>query len=237
MAVTEDASQPASVNTDTGTTITTAAFSPPANTLLLAVIASNGVAGTATTCTVSDSGSHTWTLYKRQNTNTASAGGSCEVWGCYTSSALSGITVNAHQTAGTANGILLSVKVLNGASSTQPGAVAGKESDSSAPTQSLTTTQTGSYVYGSLADFSGTATFTANSSTTIMTQHSDTTNNNTYVTCKASASTGTPGATTYGFTAPATCAYNFALVEVLPGGGNIVPDVVVLQSVKRASFY
>lgn len=235
MAITEDASSPAAVSTTSATAVTTASFSPPAASLLLALVSSDGSTSTATTASVTDSLSHSWTLLKRQNTHTASAGGTCEVWAFYLTAAPGSMTVTATQTAGTANGMLLSVKALVGAAKTQPGAVAGKESDSSAPTQALTTTVSGSFVYGCLGDFSGSTTFTANSATSIVSQLGDTTNNNTYVTCKSNGATGTPGSTTFGFTAPSTCAYNFALVEILPAPPSRV--IAVQQAVKRAAFF
>jgi hypothetical protein len=235
--IAEDASSPAAVSTTSATTITTASFSPPGSSLLLALVSSDGAAGTATTCSVSDSGSHTWSLLKRQNTNTSSAGGSCEIWVSYQTNAPGSITVTAQQMAGTANGMLLAVKALTGAAATQNGATAGAQNNSGAPTLALTTTRAGSMVYGALGDFSGSTTFTANGATTVVAQLGDSVNANTYVTCKSSSATGTPGATTFGFTAPATCAFNFGLAEILPAAGLVAALYLTTQAIKRASLW
>lgn len=61
--ITEDVSSPAVVNSNTATAVTTASFTPPASSLLVAMIACNGTgSGSAETCTVTDTGGGlTWT--------------------------------------------------------------------------------------------------------------------------------------------------------------------------------
>jgi hypothetical protein len=71
----EDASSPSNVSTTSATTIATASFTPPANSLLLAMVASDGGAGT-TTMTVSGGGL-TWTEQKKVN---GTGDDYCGVW-------------------------------------------------------------------------------------------------------------------------------------------------------------
>ena len=65
--LTEDASSPAPVNA-VATTVSTAAFTPPAGSLLVAMVASNGGAGAATMALTDSSGlGLTWTEQVKQN--------------------------------------------------------------------------------------------------------------------------------------------------------------------------
>lgn len=60
-SLTEDASSPAAVADNTLTSLTTAAFNPPAGSLLVATVATNGGQAGTLTVTVSDSDGLTWT--------------------------------------------------------------------------------------------------------------------------------------------------------------------------------
>lgn len=64
--ITYDASGPALAQTFAATTITTASFTPPAGTLLMALVSSNAGAGIGT-MTVSDSSGLTWTAVEQAN--------------------------------------------------------------------------------------------------------------------------------------------------------------------------
>lgn len=243
MAITEDASSPATISSNSATTVTTASFSPPSGSLLVAMCAGNSTSAGLGSMTVSDSGSHTWTLWIRANsTPSGIGGGSAQIFYTYLSSAPGSITVTGTQSANTFNGTLLTVKVLDGASSTQTGATNKTSSTTAvAPTVSLTTTTTGSYVYGAMIDASNNDTLTANSNTTIITQDVDSTNGDTYASFKAASATGTPGATTFGFTAPSTCITNLVVAEILPaalGPADLVPSLFNRQqAVKRSSLW
>ena len=59
--ITEDSSAPASLNTTSAQTLTTASFTPPASALLVAMVAADGLNSAAVTMTVSDSSSLSWT--------------------------------------------------------------------------------------------------------------------------------------------------------------------------------
>ena len=80
--------------------------------------------------------------------------------------------------------------------------IGGSASSSTAEEVSVTTTVTGSRVYGAVTDNSSHAGFTAAAGTTLIDNVTDSVNNASYGTCKATALTGTPGPTTLGATAP-----------------------------------
>jgi hypothetical protein len=129
------------------------------------------------------------------------------------------MVVTATQGGNTANGLALRVKVLTSVAAVQNGAAATLEATSPTPCEtSITTTVTGSRVYG--AAFKGANTsFTADALTTVIDNVADATNGNRYGTFKATSATGTPGATTLGFSSPASGDFtDVALLEVLPNG-------------------
>jgi len=207
--VTEDASTPTAV-TATGTSVTTASFTPPAGSLMVAIVSVGNASGSGTqTGSVTDSQTGTWALVKRQS----GSGTACsEIW---TRTATGGsLTVTL---TGTSSGVQLAVRVTNG---TGTGAIAG-----SAPTAyqaAITTTTTGSLVYGAVADEVGAVTLAANGSTSNIKATSDGTNGETYGAFKAAATTGTPGSITLGYSTTASNAAQIVLVEIKPpaGGGG-----------------
>lgn len=220
MAIVEDASAPAAKHSTTGTPFTTAAFSPPANSLIVALVAADGAVAGTSTATVTDSGGHTWTLLKRQNTVSGSAlAGTAEVWCMFTTTALTSITVTATIVGHPANGSDLVVKVLTGASATQTGATAGLGSSSTTAQTSITTTTAGAHVYGAVINWKNSTAYTLNGSTTSVDAFADTTNGDWYAAFKATAAVTTPGATTLGYTTTAAAA-NMALAEILPAAGT-----------------
>lgn len=211
MTITEDSSAPIAVHVTT-TSGTTASFTPPSQSLLVVMVAADG-GNVATTATVSDSGSHTWTLLKRQNTTAVGAlGGTAEVWCTYLSSAPGSITVTASGWSTVGGNIV--TKVLLGAAQTQNGATGGSGGSSIAPTATLTPTQIGSRIYGAALDFTTNAVLTANGNSSSIDQFNDATNGDTWAAFKGAADTTTLTSTTYGFT-NANAAYNVAIAEIL----------------------
>lgn len=128
------------------------------------------------------------------------------------------ITVTATQGGTTANGLALRVFVLTQAAATQNGATANAAINSStAFTASITTTQTGSRVYGAAANGSNSS-FSAAASTTLVDDIADATNTERYGTFKATSLTGTPGATILGLTAAAASTGPLAMAEIKTAG-------------------
>jgi hypothetical protein len=240
MAITEDASAPI-VKTLAGTANpTTASFSPPANSLLVAIVGGGWGSTQPTTATVTDSGGHTWTAAVTKAGTTAS-GGVVVIAYTYLSSAPGSITVTATFTR-LSGGSQVAVKVLNGCNPSQSGAGTGtaeQVTNSTTGTVSITTTQTGSQVYG-MNDVRNSATvnFTANGATTIISNFVDTgTDSIELCSWKATSLTGTPGATTLGGSYDAVCGTATAALEILPAAAVAYDSFMVNKALRRSTIY
>jgi hypothetical protein len=126
--------------------------------------------------------------------------------------------ITAAQSVNTFNGILLTVKALTGIAASQAGAGTGTMIGSGVKAASVTTTQTGSVVYGAMVNWTNSTAFTANGNSTMIDNVSDGTNGAAYGTCKSASATGSPGATTFGSSAPSTTDGCAAFLEILPSG-------------------
>src|SRR5258708_1861665 len=118
------------------------------------------------------------------------------------------------------NGILLRVFVLTQAAAVQNGGTSNTQfAATQTHTQSITTTQTGSRVYGAGSYFLSGAAISAAAATTVVDAVDDSTNGDKYVTFRATSLTGTPGATTLGFTSSSTAQGGpFAQAEIKTAG-------------------
>jgi hypothetical protein len=158
------------------------------------------------------------------------------------------MTVTVTQSGGLpANGTFLNVTVLLDAAdaSLQAGATAtALIAGLTAPQTSITTTVTGSVVYGHLHRAASSNAFAANASTTLDDNVQDTANGKYWGTCRTTAATGTPGAVTVGSTGTAGAALSeIALAEIL-ANGTITEDAsspatvlaATAQSATSASF-
>src|SRR5215831_14253341 len=107
------------------------------------------------------------------------------------------VTVTATQGGSTGAGMILRVMVLTQAAAVQNGATSNTNfaSPTTTHTQSITTTQTGSRVYG-VIEWSVDSNGTAAANSTLIDNVADSGNQDQYVTFKATSTTGTPGATT-----------------------------------------
>ena len=235
MAITEDASTPAVVSGTGMGSITTASFSPPANTLLIA-LACGGSSQTGsgeTTTTITDSTGGSW-LRKTWAGSSSWPRGEVAVFYRYLSAAPGSMTVTASW-AQNAQGRFLAVRVLNGANSSQTGASASAFQASNLEV-SISTTTAGAWVYGVVDDPYGTQTFTAGSGNTIINSFGDTSDGLQIAAIKASAAVTTPGAFTFGVTNNGDGGY-VACMEVLPsgefgggGGGTAASGVPVMRT-------
>jgi hypothetical protein len=125
------------------------------------------------------------------------------------------MTVTAAEGGTTFNGILCRVKVLTSAAlaATPAKATFG---GAAAQQASITTTQAGSLVYGTLKTSSTTA-LTAAAGTTLLDNIVDGANLEILGSCRTTSPTGTPGATTVGASAPSVGGQT-ALMEILAAG-------------------
>ena len=239
MAIAEDASTPAVV-TATGNstgTITTASFTPPSNSLLVVVLnvgytsAGSGIASV----TISDTASGSYTAGPFLGDSAANNSG---IWFRYLSSSPGSITVTATNSNHPAAGYQLAVRVLTGANSSQSGAASATHTGASATTavtSAITTTTTGSAVYVAACGNSG-DTFTAAAATTLISNLTDATDAEVLGAGRATSLTGTPGATTLGFTSSGSVKFSWVALEILPTStpGTPGPAVYPLKSPVRA---
>jgi hypothetical protein len=126
--------------------------------------------------------------------------------------------VTATSGGSTSDGIRLVVKVLTGAAAVQNGATAAQSCDftvGAAHQATLTTTVTGSLVYGAI-DSQGSTALTALANTTIN-SYFDSNVTEWFADCVTSAPTGTPGIVAVGASAPVGGG-GCALAEILPNG-------------------
>jgi len=209
----------------TGTTTTSATFTPETGALLVALVAANGLSTAASTASLSDSLGGTWTLLKRVNvfSSVNGLGGTTEVW-CRDSPGTS-MTVTASGWG--ANAGNLTVRTLIGAlpAALQVGATGASTTGAAVPpTAILTPTQSDSWIYGACLDYTTNASMVANAQSSLIDQFQDATNGDTWATFKGAAGTSALSSTTYGFT-NANAAYNVAVAEILAAGSAASPVV------------
>jgi hypothetical protein len=150
-------------------------------------------------------------------------------------------TVTGSTTNNTFGGGLLQVQVLDNAALAATPATA---TSTSAYNCSITTTVTGSMVFGAVSNLTANATFTAESGTTILTDFADTTHTAEYGSFRTTSTTGTPGPTTVGSSTTFNTNYGCCALEILASGGTLtidgsspaVVDSATLTSLTTASF-
>jgi hypothetical protein len=141
--------------------------------------------------------------------------------GSSVSSGSTTLTVTATQGGSTGPGTALRVYVLTQAAATQNGATAVHDyspGTTSTMSQNITTTQTGSRVYGAAEHGPQANAGTAGGNTTLVDDVKDNTQNLRYVTFKATSLTGTPGSTPIGFTFSGADTGPIAMLEVKTAG-------------------
>jgi hypothetical protein len=155
--------------------------------------------------------------------------------------------VTATEGANSVNGVLLRVKVLTGAAAAAAQTGATKIADTGTTPfydQSITTTVTGSVVYGAMADGNTAFSMTADARTTLLDNFADNTQGCQYSTWRATSATGSPGATTLGATSPGGGEHGtYAAAEILASGtitedasSPAVATTTAATSVQSAAF-
>jgi hypothetical protein len=223
MPITEHGSTPAVV-TGTGVgNLVTAAFTPPAGTLLIALVAA-GYANSPTVPGITISGGGgTWTAGPTQGSSGGTFFGRVSIFYRWLDVAPGSTSVTATYT-NLVGGRFMAVRVLSGAAASQVGAGSATRDitvGTTAWTQSITTTRFGSQVYGVCDDPVANDVLTAAANSTLVgAAFQNATDSISCAACKATATTGTPGATTLGFTNAASQLGVLALFEVLPDAGG-----------------
>lgn len=216
------------------TAITTTSFSTAStNELLLAFVATDYLKGTNTTVTGITGGGQTWSLVVRSNAQS----GSSEIWRAFAASPLSSATV----TATLSQKVVASLVVLsftgadptgtNGSSAI--GATKSASAKTGAPTASLVTTRSGSWVFGVGNDYDNAIERTVGPGQSLEDQYL-TSVGDTYWVQLQNLTTPVSGTTvTINDTAPTTDRYNLAIAEVLPissGSGGATPPTISMAS-------
>ena len=231
MSITVDSSTPVlATNVASTQLITTASFSPPANTLLVAMYM--GLEAYPVTSITNTGTSLSWSSLVTVLGPDSDA--DCEIWVAYNSASQSGITVTANWATSTPVALMaLGLVVLNGAASTQNGPTVTAASYSGS--NSLSITRNGNSAIGSFG-------IAATSLRTVSAQTpnggcTDVFNGNTYQNNMTSGSSGSQiglissSATSDTTTAIALGSGSFSgehtgvAAEILPGGGGGGPTL------------
>ena len=216
---TRDASSPGIVTTTTASngieTGTTASFSPPADAWLYVAMGGNNAASTPTFNTPTNTGTAlTWSQVGSINNG---GNGSCVVWRAYNAASQAGITVTCSiSNTGnifTGNSAGMTVDVWTGCATSQTGAAvvsAASTTQNISPT--VTTTASGSRVFGIAQDFNGLGTPTSSDTSNTWNNAGESSGLRAY---KATDS-GAPGSVAVNFNAAgAGPSWTYVLVEVL----------------------
>ena len=220
--------------TTDSTTVTSPVFSTAqSGELLLAFLTSDGPAtsGSQSFSAVSGGGL-TWQLRKRVNAQY----GTAEIWQAVAAAPIS----NAMVTATHAGSTLAAITVVSftGADTLSAGAVAGGSGATGAPSSSLTTTRSGSWVWGVGDDWSTATTRTVGTGQTKVDEDLAS-SGDTFWTQRQTTPTAAPAPSTVTVndTAPTTDRWNLALIEVLPASAtqDTTPPTVTLSSPSAGS--
>jgi hypothetical protein len=219
MTVLVDGSTPAAVNrTGTTTPLTCAAFTPPAQSLLLVMAAAGWGPSGGNTMSCSDSGGHTFQnpCFLSPGSN---PGGAVGIWYTYFDTSPGSITVSiAYGGFSTGGGEFLVPTVFTGAAKDQSQAGKGTigRSTQTTGTIAITTTRIGSYVWGISDDSGQNSSYTLNGATSLISDNQNTVDNVHMAAWAAAALTTIPGSTTFGGTWGVADSSNIAAFEVLP---------------------
>lgn len=181
------------------------------NELLLAFIGSDGPkAGTQSISSVAGGGL-TWTLRQRANAQA----GTAEIWQALAPNTLTNVVITATRGTGSYQGAI-TVGAFIGAEAVAKGATAGTSAATGAPSASLVTTRSGSWVWGVGEDWDKATARTVGPGQTLVDQFLSP-SGDTFWTQSQTAPTAAAGTTVIvNDTAPTTDRWNLALVEVLP---------------------
>jgi len=235
--ITADSSTPTVATSlgNTSGTVTSASFSPPAGSLVVAVVNVGFRNKNSATVSVKDSLGNTWSAGPGLNDGVYDFSGQ---WWHYFSSAPGSITVTATNSNLAPAGYQLAVRVLTGAASSQAAstgaAFAQGSSTSSAVSHSFTTTTAGSKVFVAAAmGINGTG--SAVSGTSTIADTGDSSENAEFLVGSGSSLTGTPGTSTFGWTDTKSGFFAWTAWEILPATGCGTGSGPVVSSFTPAS--
>jgi hypothetical protein len=227
-------------STSASSTIKTPSFSTAStNELLLAFLATDYLSGANTTVTGVAGGGLTWSLVIRTNTQS----GSSEIWRAFATSPLSNTTV----TATLSQKVVASLDVLSFTGADQTGAngsgaigaTKSASAKSGAPTASLVTTRSGSWVFGVGNDYDNAIARTVGPGQSLEDQYLTATGDTYWVQLQNLTAPVVGTTVTINDTAPTADRYNLSIVEVLPatsGTGGGTPPAISMASPAPAAI-
>jgi hypothetical protein len=205
---TDGASASSSISAPTFSTTT-------GNELLLAFVATDYISGINTTVSGVTGGGLTWTLVKRTNVQS----GGAEIWGAFTSSPLTGVSVKATLSQSVVSSITVisftGVDTTSGSNGPNAiGATGTGNSRGGAPSASLVTTRNNSWVFGVGNDYDNAIAHTPGAGQSIVHQYLTPTGDTYWVQMQNSTTPSSGTTVPVNDTAPATDRYNLTTVEV-----------------------
>lgn len=222
MAITEDASTPPIASGTGGATpLTTASFSPPAGSVMVALVAAGyqDVASGVPGITVTDSVGGTWLPGPTVASSTGNFLGRTSIFLRALPSAPGSMTVSANYT-NINGGRFIKVVVLNGAALSQAGAATitrDVNTNQTDWTQSIVSTKVDSVFYGVVDDPNVNNTVSAAANTSLVgTAFNDSTDGIVSAAFKSTAATVTPGSISLGVTMGTTSQGILAIQEIVP---------------------
>jgi hypothetical protein len=217
------------VSADGGGTVTTAPLSTlKSNDVLLAFVSSDGPAGSGLQSATVTGGGLQWRLVRRSNARA----GTSEVWKAVASGPLTGLQATSTQQV---NGFHQSLHLVAFANSSGVGSAVAAAAAGGAPSATLTTTQSGAWVWGVGNDWDAAIPRTPAAGQVLQHQWVDNGVGDTFWMQSLAAKTPTAGSSvTLSDTAPTSNQWNMVAVEVLSGGpftpptGDTSPPLVKL---------
>jgi hypothetical protein len=222
VALAIDGSTPAKATGST-TAISTAAFSPPANSQLVAYVARNvGFHNFNADGTVSSTGGLSWSLAGRKSVNASSIGGAgtdgcVEIWTAYASTAPGSMTVTDTRgdgLSGSGAEHILKVEVYTGAETGWAGAISAAFSASGLPSVNDTTTRANSWVFAVSSDWSAGGLGTVGSGQTMIDEDNVTGQYSAHIWRQTSTTASSGSSVTMNLTAPSGQQYNELAIEI-----------------------
>ncbi len=205
-----------STHSTSATSLTSPTFTTTqTNELLVAFISAAGpsTSGSQSFTSVTGAGA-TWTLAKRTNTQA----GTAEVWIASAPAIVTNGTVKATH-GGSAYSGSITVATFSGAKTTL-GATASASAATGAPSASLTSTQTGSWVWGVGNDWDGQTARTVGANQTKVDEFLSSTGDTYWVQRQANPGTAAGTTVTINDTAPTNHRWNLTTVEILPANSD-----------------
>lgn len=214
----------ASVSTDQNSarnTVSTPAFATASgDELLLAFVASDYISGVNTTVSGVSGGGLTWVRVVRTNTQ----GGTAEIWRAFASSPLASTTVTATLSQSVASSItVMSFTGVNTSGTNGSGAIGATSSasaSSGAPTATLVTTQSNSWVFGVGNDYDNAISRVPGAGQRLVHQDLATVGDTYWVQMQNSPTALSGTSVSINDTAPTNDRYNLSAVEILAASGG-----------------